>query len=67
MVDMSVRADDRANLQIMATQDFQDAFDIVPWIDDDRFPRDRVSEDRAVALQQADGYHFVDKLCGHPI
>jgi hypothetical protein len=44
VVDMSMRADDGPHLQLMAAQDLQDALNLVPGIDYDCFPRDRIAE-----------------------
>jgi tRNA-modifying protein YgfZ len=65
VVNMRVRADDRANFQIMAAESFEDALGLVARVHNDGFARYRIAENRAVAFQQADGNDFVDEVCGH--
>jgi len=60
-----VRADDRANFQLMRAQNFQDALGFVAGIDDDGFASCRVAQNRAVTLQQSHRKDFVDEFCAH--
>jgi hypothetical protein len=65
MVDMSVRADDGADLQPMATNDREDSFHFVARVHDDGFPCRRIAQDRAVALKHADRNYFVNEFLRH--
>lgn len=62
VVDVRVCADDRANLQFVVADDFEDAIDLVARVDDDGFARLWVAKDRAIALQHADGNDFVNEF-----
>ena len=62
VVDVRVRDDDRANLQIMAPYGFQNLLGVATRIDDQRFQRPRISHDVAIALQHPHGKNFVDEL-----
>jgi hypothetical protein len=37
---------------------------VAAWVDDDGFLGDRIADDRAVALQRADGEGFADERWG---
>ena len=65
VIDVRVRADDREDLQPMAAENLEDAFDIIARVHDDGLAGGGIAQDRAVALQHADGNHFVDELFGH--
>ena len=72
MVDVSVGADDGADFQIVAAQDFEDAIDFVARIDHDGIAGCRIAQNRAVALKHSHGKDGVDQLggrlsavCGH--
>jgi hypothetical protein len=49
-----VSADDGFDSQLVAAEQVHDAMDFVAGIEDDGFARDRIADDGAVALQQAD-------------
>ena len=65
VVDMSVSADDGADLEFVAANDFQDAIDLVARIDHYGVAGGWITENRAVALQQADRNHFVNEFFEH--
>ncbi len=65
MIDMSVRADDGADFEIMAADNFEDTFDFVAGIDHDCVARRRIAQNRAVALQQPDRQHLVNQFSSH--
>ena len=60
VVDVSVGDDDLFDLEIMLADQGEDVIDIIARIDDHSFVSDLVADDRAVALQRADGEDFVD-------
>ena len=60
VVDVGVRDDDLFDLQIMFADEREHVVDVVAGIDDHRFARGFVADDRAVALQRAYGEDFVD-------
>jgi hypothetical protein len=60
VVNMSVSADDGPHRQFVSAQQIKDALDLVSGVDHNGFPRDRVSDDRTVALQHAHGKLDVD-------
>ncbi len=55
MVQVRVRVKERDGFELRGLQRAQDALRLVAGIDDDRLARDRVREDRAVALERPDG------------
>jgi hypothetical protein len=57
---VSVRDYDLLDLQVMLTDEFKDVFDVISRVDDHRFARSFVSDDRAVAPQWAHGKDFVN-------
>jgi len=61
VVNMSVGADDGFNRKLVTAQQFHDAMDFVARVKDDGLVRDGIADDRAVALQQADGNREVQK------
>ena len=65
VINMGMCADYGANLQFVPLQNLGDALDLVARVHNDRFVRDGVAQDRAVALQHPDGDHFVDQFLGH--
>ncbi len=65
VVDVRVGADDGADFQVVAREDFEDALDFVAGIDDQGFMRFGIAHDRAVALEHANGEDFVDQAFGH--
>lgn len=60
MIDVRVSAHDCEYLQLVALEDFDDALDFVAGVHDDCFARFGIAENRAVALQHADGNYFVN-------
>jgi hypothetical protein len=60
MINVSVRANDAANLQAVASNDLEDEFDFIAGVHDDTFARRGIAQNRAIALQHAHGNHFVD-------
>ena len=60
VVDVCMSYDNPLDGQPMPLQHRLDAIDFIARIDDDRLPRGFVAKDRAVALQRADGHHFVN-------
>lgn len=67
MVNVGVGADDGADFQIVAEQNFEDALDFVSGVHDDGFAGRRIAQDGAIALEQADGDDFVYKAFWHRI
>ncbi len=65
MIDVGVRAHDEAHGKGMSRQGLEDAIDVVARIEHQSFARFRIAQNRAVALQPADGQHFVNHLLGH--
>ena len=65
VIDVRVRADDCAHLEPVAANDRHDALDLVAGIDNDRITGSPVTENRAIALQQANGNYFVNEIFGH--
>jgi len=65
VVDVRMRADDGAQLQIMPAQNFQDAVHFITGIHYDCLFCGGIAEDRAVALQHADRDDFVDQFFRH--
>jgi len=61
VVDVRVGDDDLLDGEVMLLQDGDDAGDLFAGIDDDGFAGGLVSEDGAVALQEADDKDFVDQ------
>ena len=66
VVNVRVRADYCANFQIVAAENFEDSLGFVAGVHHDGFAGGGVAQDRAVALQHADGNHFVDQFFRHP-
>ncbi len=52
---------DADDLQAQGIKPSEDQFMIAPRIDHDRLFADRIADDRAVALQRADGEGFADE------
>lgn len=65
VVDVRVRADDGSNFQFVAFENFDDALDFISGIDDQRFTRLRIANDRAVALEHPYRKDFVDQVLAH--
>ena len=63
VIDVGVGDDDLLHLQFMLADDGENVFNVVARIDDHGFMRGLIADDRAVALQRADGkdlmYHSV--------
>jgi len=55
VVDVRVSADDGLDGQLVAAEKFEDAGDLVAGINDECFACDWVADDRAIALQHANG------------
>ena len=60
MIDVGVRDDDLLDLQVMLADERENVFNVVAGVDDHRFARGFVANDRAIALQRPDGKDFVD-------
>ena len=60
VVDVGMGDDDLLDGEGMFGEEGYDAGDLVSGVDDDGFARVLVAEDRAVALEWADGKDFVD-------
>jgi hypothetical protein len=60
VVDVRVRNDDLLHGQTVTLYRSHHFFDVVSRIDDDPLSRLLISDDRAIALQWADGKDFVD-------
>ncbi|MNX68357.1 hypothetical protein D3C86_995290 [compost metagenome] len=67
MIKVRVGVDDADHFQTEGIEASEDQFMIATRIDDDGLFRDRIANDRAVALQRADGEGFADEggLLGH--
>ena len=61
VVDVRVRADDHLYDQLVTAEKVQDAIDFVAGVDHQRFARDRIADDRAIALQHPHGNGDVDQ------
>src|SRR5216683_4313180 len=61
VIDVRVGADDRFDGELMASQEVQNAADLIAGIDHQRFARDRIPDNRAVALQHPHGNRDVDE------
>lgn len=62
VVEVRVRVEERNRLELRGLERAQNALRLVSGIDDDGLPRDRVREDRAVALQRSDGKSLDERL-----
>ncbi len=60
VIDMRVGDYDGRHFQVVARENFENARDFVAGVDDHGFAGLLVAEDRAVALQRADGQNFVN-------
>jgi len=60
MVDMGVRAHDGLDGQRVLGQQFQNSRSLVAGIDDQRFSRFGIADDRTIALQHTDWQDFVN-------
>ena len=67
VVNVRVRADDGADLEIVAREDFENALNFIPRVHHDGFVAGGIAQNGAVALQQADGDDFVNELFRHAI
>ena len=65
VINVRVRAHNRAHVQPVFAQNFQDAFDLVAGIHDDCITRFRVAKDRAIALQHPHRDNFVNQFFAH--
>jgi fructose-bisphosphate aldolase, class II len=65
VIDMRVRAYDRADVQAMLAQNFQNPLDLIARIDHDRLARLRVAQNRAITLQHPHRNYFVNQLFAH--
>lgn len=61
MIEMRVGVDDADHFQTVGIEARHDQIGVAARIDDDGFFSDRVADDRAVALQRADGEGFADE------
>jgi len=55
VINVRVGADNGFDGEFVAAEQIHDAVNFVAWVDDDGFARDRIADDGAVALQNADG------------
>src|SRR5690348_8948344 len=55
VINVRMGADDGLHREPPAAEKVENALDLVAGIDDERFARERVADDRAIALQHADG------------
>lgn len=62
VVDVGMGDDDLFDGELVLRQEGYDAGYVVAWVDDDGLAGGLVSEDGAVALEEADGEDFVDHL-----
>ena len=62
MIKMRVGVDDADDFQAMRVETRHDQVWVATRVDDDGFFGDRVTDDRAVALQRANGEGFADEL-----
>ena len=65
VVDMRMRADNCAHLQIMPPQDFQNAFHFVARVHHDRFARRGIAQYRTVTMQHPHWNYFVNQFFRH--
>ncbi|MCY1177432.1 hypothetical protein D9M73_177420 [compost metagenome] len=67
MIEVGVGVNDADHFQPQSVEPRQDQLMIATWIDDDGLFRYRIADDRAVALQRADGEGFANEggLLGH--
>jgi hypothetical protein len=52
--------DDLLDLQVMLAEEREDVVNVIAGVDDHRFARSLVANNRAVALQRPDGKDFVN-------
>jgi urease alpha subunit len=62
MINVRMSADDRFYGESVAAEQVHDAMDFVSRIEDQSLARDRVGDDRAIALQQTHGNREVKKV-----
>src|SRR5260370_39760803 len=62
MINVRMSADDRFYGEFVAAEQVHDAMDFVSRIEDQSLARDRVGDDRAIALQQAHRNREVKKV-----
>lgn len=65
MIYMRVRADDGADAELMAREDFEDSVDLIARVEYDCFARLPIAQNRAVALQKANREDLVDQPLRH--
>jgi len=65
MIDMSMGADNGANLQAMLPKNFLDTLDFIARVHDDCFTRHEIAQNRAIALQHPDRNDFVNQFLRH--
>src|SRR5215469_2002813 len=61
MVNVGVRADDRLDREAPPAKEFENAGNFIAGIHHERFVRERVPNDRAIALQHPDGNSDVNQ------
>src|SRR5690349_8119096 len=61
VVNVRVRADDGLHRKLVPAQQVQNAANLIARIDDERFPRNRIADYRAIALQHPHRYGDVQK------
>jgi len=68
VIDVGVRANDGFDGEFVAAEQVHDAVNFVAGVEDQSFARDWIADDRAVALQHADGNGEVEQalavFCG---
>ena len=62
MIDVRVRADDGFDLEFVAAKKAENALDFIARVDDDGFESARITDNRAVALEDTDGQLEIDHL-----
>ena len=64
VIDMRVGADNGLYSELVTAEEVQNAIDFIAGINDQRFARDRIADDGAIALQHAHGDGDVDQPFG---
>jgi len=65
MIDMSMGADNGADLQAVLPENLLDTPDFVAWVHDDCFVRYGIAQNRAIALQHSDRNDFMNQFLRH--
>ena len=67
VVNVGVGTYDGFDGEAVAAEEFEDAGDFVAGVDDQRFAREGIADDRAIALQHSDGNGDVDQALRYGI